>query len=153
MPEGYGQKDDVQVSAGNQVSASNAVTFDYTNPKITSVQPYCGTKSACREPVGLFETDGCADKQLWEDFVEWKGRVAGALEQDLGSKYERKCGFDNDRWQMALIKGSSLGSHKLAEAMAKSGSPLKVSVSRMDQEVPYAFLEAQGGRSEGNVSF
>ena len=43
----------------------------------------------------------------------------------------RRCGYDNDRWQMAIIEGTSLGS----TALALAGAPLRISVTHPNGEV------------------
>eukprot|EP00947_MAST-08B_sp_MAST-8B-sp1_P000313 g313.t1 len=133
MPEGYGVGARVSVRIGNQQS-SNDVKFDYSEPVLTKVTSYCGSRHVCKEPLDRFETDSCTDIALWEDYTEWQGRLAAAgaaLATGDDSVYssrgslERKCGYDNDRWQMAVIEGSSLGS----KALAQAGAPLSIFVS------------------------
>jgi hypothetical protein len=131
MPEGYGQKDTVEVNVVNQAWGNAALTFDYTRPTIKSVMPYCPwmPENKCRAPQDQFDTDGCSDIVLWEDYTDWQGRRNSALQTVLNSDFDRKCGYANDRWQLALIEGTSLGSY----AMAQAGAPLRVAVSRPDQ--------------------
>ena len=167
MPEGYGVNAKVSVRVGNQDSVQTSY-FTYSQPKITSLTSFCGSKQQCRAPTERFETDGCADLRLWEEYTEWVARrtafidTAGAaskggtgggttggssavntvsgrrqlaeIERRLAAatdSLDRHCGFDNDRWQMAVIEGTSLGSTALAQA----GAPLRISVTH-------------GGRSE-----
>ena len=131
MPEGYGIGSLVTFHVANQTS-SEKVAFDYSKPRITKVTPYCGPKPfACGEPIDRFDTDGCTNIILWERYSDWKARKSSALKTVLGPEYDRKCGTalfgsDNDRWQMVVIEGSSLGS----TALARSGAPLRVAVTR-----------------------
>ena len=141
MPEGYGQKDTVEVAVANQAGTS-ATKFDYTIPTITSVTPYCGAKYKCRAPAGQFDTDGCSDLLLWEDYTDWQGRRNSALKTILNSDFDRKCGYDNDRWQMAIIEGTSLGSY----ALAQSEAPLRVAVSRPDQKEDFPLPTSKAGK-------
>ena len=134
LPEGYGQGDAVAVFVGNQTSAESytnkdkyeKVTFDYTIPTITKVTPYCGKGIACQLPYDTFETDGCSALAYWEEYNAWQARKAGARTTVLGNEYERMCGVPlNDKWQMAIIEGTSLGS----SALASTGAPLRISVT------------------------
>jgi hypothetical protein len=134
LPEGYGQGDAVAVFVGNQTSAESytnmdkyeKITFDYTIPTITKVTPYCGKGIACQLPSDTFETDGCSALAYWEEYNAWQARKAGARKTVLSNEYERMCGVPlNDKWQMAIIEGTSLGS----SALASTGAPLRISVT------------------------
>ena len=127
MPEGYGIGSLVSFHVANQTS-TETVTFDYSKPRITKVTPYCGERYKCRAPADRFDTDGCADLALWEGYLDWNARKLSKKQGADGSEYERRCGYDNDRWQMVVIEGSSLGS----TALARTGAPLRVAVKRLD---------------------
>ena len=153
MPEGFGLGAQVTVRTGNQESAEQ-VAFDYSQPKIVSLSAFCGEEHQCRSPKDQFETDGCADMRLWEEFTEWQGRRISALAStdapsstarnanspkwsynsaDNMGDLARHCGFDNDRWQMAVIEGSSLGS----TALALAGAPLRIAVRHAGRDETY----------------
>ena len=135
LPEGYGQGDTVTVFVGNQTS-TDVVTFDYTVPSVTKITPYCGKGIICQAPYDEFETDGCSALAYWEEYNAWQARRGGAQTTVLGNEYERMCGPpSNDRWQMAIIEGTSLGS----SALAATGAPLRISVTAggKDDEVFY----------------
>ena len=73
----------------------------------------------------------CADLLLWEDYTEWQARKSAALSTGQLTALDRRCGYDNDRWQMAIIEGTSLGS----TALALAGAPLRISVTHPNGEV------------------
>ena len=141
MPEGFGLGARVTVWTGNQESVE-LVAFDYSQPNIVSLGAFCGDEHQCRSPKDQFETDGCADMRLWEEFTEWQGRKISALAStdapSSTSDLARHCGFDNDRWQMAIIEGSSLGS----TALALAGAPLRIAVRHAGRDETY-FLSTQ----------
>jgi hypothetical protein len=135
LPEGYGQGDTVTVFVGNQTS-TDVVTFDYSVPSVTKITPYCGKGIICQAPYDEFETDGCSALAYWEEYNAWQARRGGAQQTVLSNEYERMCGPpSNDRWQMAVIEGTSLGS----SALAATGAPLRISVTAggKDDEVFY----------------
>ena len=143
MPEGYGVGARVTLYVTNQTSEER-ITFDYSVPTITKVTPYCGKRYKCRSPIDEFDTDGCADLLLWEDFTEWQARRSAAQSAGvISDSLDRKCGYDNDRWQLAIIEGTSLGSN----ALALAGAPLKVGVNHPNGDM--FELITQGDSSNG----
>jgi hypothetical protein len=127
VPEGYGTGSIVTVQVANQESV-DAITFDYTVPTITKLSPYCGDRYKCRAPVDKFDTDGCSNVLLWEDYTDWRARRVGT-KISSSSDLERRCGVDNDRWEMVIIEGTSLGS----TALSASGAPLRVALNKAGQ--------------------
>ena len=127
VPEGYGTGSVVTVQVANQESV-DAITFDYSVPTITKLSPYCGDRYKCRAPVDKFDTDGCSNVLLWEDYTDWRARRVGT-KITSSSDLDRRCGVDNDRWEMVIIEGTSLGS----TALSASGAPLRVALNKAGQ--------------------
>ena len=131
---------------GGQVN-KETITFDYSIPTVTKVTPYCGQGVSCMAPVDAFDTDGCSASLYWEEYGAWQARSKGVA----GGKAPRMCGTGgaNDKWQMAVIEGTSLGS----SALAATGAPLRISVKSATsvdgQDADVFYLVTGTGTTDG----